>query len=90
MDTFEFYLLGLVNIVDITAIPDNINEAGKRTEILNLLIKCVSEMVESHNGKLLQARGDNLLTYFPKTSDGRNAEPLLEALEFFFWNNIFA
>ena len=84
MDTFEFFLLGLVNIVDITAIPDNINEAGKRTEILNLLIKCVSEMVESHNGKLLQARGDNLLTYFPKTSDGRNAEPLLEPLECFF------
>lgn len=84
MDTFELYLLGLVNIMDITDITDNIEEAGKRSDILNLLIGCVSEMVESHNGKLLQARVDNLLTYFPKTSDFRNAEPLFEALECFF------
>jgi CheY-like chemotaxis protein/class 3 adenylate cyclase len=73
--------VGFIDLVDSTKNTITMDNLESIRKYYSTFINSISENIKSYSGKVIKNIGDSLLFYFPKTSNNKNIDVFIEAIE---------
>jgi CheY-like chemotaxis protein len=73
--------VGFIDLVDSTKNTITMDNLESIRKYYSTFINSISKNIKSYSGKVIKNIGDSLLFYFPKTSNNKNIDVFIEAIE---------